>query len=722
MFFASVRQHTYKEHNPHGTLVVPEDAEIQSIQLAVERKLVAGSRFTYSKSLVLQVDRWTKFLSENDIKIAKSPYDTTFTCTLTKDIDVLIRNIGKRTPEVGFYVPTKEQMNDELPESGHGIDLLATGILNSGKLIISGEKYIPFAEDIFTSKPCLLDIKQYQFGDCFLLSVLQSILQQPHGADFIEGMMKQRGDHTIVRLFSPTTGEPVYIRIPNCYYSINGYSYDQHHLRCYHIIEQAYAMYAQLSNGERGFPSFRHIYGKGGLPKLAMKIITGCDAQHHSAQPFRGTVLQHIEKILDDAGLLTLLDVIPEEPGETKTAILASVRRMFDEYAHDSVSNYNKDHLDTLFNQLLAFHRELKIFTDDTKVSFGEVIHTEDMQRQLCKLANLLQGDYGLLFTNIFLAQSRSMVDDNTQLGRYNDYHDKIFNTLLQAVRTGKLATASTANYSASIKRFGGVYAGHAYAILDVWEGEADNTKGVKFIRIANPWGKKSPKMPWNNQVEQVEQKLEETEEPISDIELTYFCRLFSTYTISKTNLPIASKDKAPSPQDNTTVKAYILKKLVEYKMALLEGEISTETPMIDRLIDSLTKKPDCTDTSISELCEENQINLEMPVRLTEILTTPFARINLILALQDWVNILDDTKKIQDDDTKFKIAVMRIFIDMLSRDKLNTISDNISHFVNCFPMMDSEYCPYLWSILNNAVKITNTNSRLIDVPVVRMSS
>lgn len=205
---------------------------------------------------------------------------------LAPGTEVLARAIPGRDDIFEVVTFTKDQNFDPaMPESGRGIEIAHLGYVMSAAL--SPDKKEHFKKmrgsTIFPNQELFKDINQSIFGDCFLLSSLLGILQQEGGADFIRSMLRQEGDTTVVRFFHPVTSQEVYIRVDNTEYHENNKNTIRHRAPWVHILEKAYTAFAFKMNEyekvTQTFPAFREIFGKGGKPEVALKILTGHTAR-----------------------------------------------------------------------------------------------------------------------------------------------------------------------------------------------------------------------------------------------------------------------------------------------------------------------------------------------------------------------------------------------------------------------------------------------------------
>src|SRR3990167_2792608 len=214
--------------------------------------------------------------------------DTHVTLTSTNDDDFDPHYLKIYTYE------TKGDKQEDMPESGYAIKITGDGIVPANLVKLSEDNFVPFTGDIFPHLPQINDIAQGTFGDCFLLSTIIAMLNANvkinedvtyAGADYFVGIMRQVSDtHTIVRLFPENTSQPVNIKVENSIYVNEKLCTAVHHKAIWpHLIEKAYTalgiMHDEKNQGKVIYvnTSFRSVYGEGGMPDVAMKILTGKD-------------------------------------------------------------------------------------------------------------------------------------------------------------------------------------------------------------------------------------------------------------------------------------------------------------------------------------------------------------------------------------------------------------------------------------------------------------
>lgn len=284
--------------NRHGWLAPPADSRIIYVKDAH-----FGKRYTVTKKCYLFSHIPTAAVIEgckNNKQIeldrhGDTPYPATLSlvngsievaAAVTGELDsgaeVLARVVPGRQDVLEVAIFVKEaSANPEMPESGRELKINQIGYMSAHDLRDAKKEYFKrMPKDvIFPNDDLFKDINQAIFADCFLLSSLLSILQQPGGADYIRSMMQQDGDTTVVRFFHPRTLQPIYIRIDNTYYHENNKNTVLHRAPWVHMLEKAYTAlafkHADDDRVAQTFPAFDEIFGKGGKPAVALKILTG---------------------------------------------------------------------------------------------------------------------------------------------------------------------------------------------------------------------------------------------------------------------------------------------------------------------------------------------------------------------------------------------------------------------------------------------------------------
>lgn len=116
-----------------------------------------------------------------------------------------------------------------------------------------------------------------------------SIMRQEGGPEFLNGILQQEDETTVIRLYHPKTHEAHYLRVFNTYlHDSRKESQVNHQQPWIHMVEKAYAGFAKKP-GEKAHASFRHVYGSGGYPKFAMSILMGEEGEQHFLNPRQRT-------------------------------------------------------------------------------------------------------------------------------------------------------------------------------------------------------------------------------------------------------------------------------------------------------------------------------------------------------------------------------------------------------------------------------------------------
>ncbi len=151
--------------------------------------------------------------------------------------------------------------------------VLVTGYMRKKDLQQYKHKMERFKEEIFAKPPAARDVKQGALGNCYMLSAVNAILTSPNGVDFIQSMMCQRENDTIVRFFDKNNSL-VYISVPNEWLVYtNGKAVSRHTAKWLYILEVAYAGFLSLKK-EEAISSILSI-SQGGLASAVLQAFTG---------------------------------------------------------------------------------------------------------------------------------------------------------------------------------------------------------------------------------------------------------------------------------------------------------------------------------------------------------------------------------------------------------------------------------------------------------------
>lgn len=285
-----------------GTLIPPNDPRLirkcKDSDIAAEYE-ISDDTLLFASTQTLTQSEIKSFLinnNEHEFPCTFETHSSTATKVLKKGQKVHAKRVDG-FPEIYYVEPFNDvgEKRDGMPETGQEIEVdsdgargfvrksaLKTSLIES---IFPAFQPYPTNAPIFRSNNLIDDIKQNNFGDCFLLASIIAILAKPDGSDYIKSMMRQSdcGRYVTVRLFDPNTKLPIFYRIPNTYYSKYLRSQVTHLSPWVHILEKAYVLHAfrhrNPIEGENkyvsDFPSFRNMFGSGGLPSTAMIVLTG---------------------------------------------------------------------------------------------------------------------------------------------------------------------------------------------------------------------------------------------------------------------------------------------------------------------------------------------------------------------------------------------------------------------------------------------------------------
>jgi hypothetical protein len=379
------------------------------------------------------------------------------------------------------------------PESTRSLKVDQDGYVYAEDLELGNEKFVPFKTDeaLFKILPTPHDIRQSWMGDCFLLSSIAAILNTPDGSDYIMSIMKQCDDGTtIVRLFDPRSGQPVYVRVNNSYHYKNGKSTVNHTQPWVHILEKAYAglAFREINTGEHTieFPSFELMYGEGGRTDLSLKILTG--------------KVRETKRVTIDNSKISPIDI-------KEWAVLLCLASKF--FASPEVPN------DVIEMQIALIRENCKLLSemlesDETIISFAKYLTNWSMLSEIEKISDAfvagetvekiikkldalnppLPVEVSRAFKAKFQQVEKKEGISIHQLagpigsGEYTRAQYKLFKKL-QLLSKDHAITASTHTTFGINDAAEGLVSQHAYAIDRVYV----NDKNRLYIGVRNPWG-----------------------------------------------------------------------------------------------------------------------------------------------------------------------------------------------------------------------------------------
>ncbi len=520
------------------------------------------------------------------------PYPATFTDSNNKSVGVLgeikpqqlmlARTIPMHPElmEVVIYESAAD-VDPTMPETGDEITVLQKGYVATETirpLASENAKFVAMNDPLFPNQSLLQDIRQYRFGDCFLLSSMLAILAKENGENFIRSMMVQDGDATIVKLFHPVTKEPQFIRVKNTSYHAYDINYNKHRAPWVHVLEKAYTAFAFINDKAQSFPAFKEIFGNGGLSKTALTILTGQDSKEqvvpdvwentspihyfsnnklinldansfqvgvkwsYLCQQFAGEFpvnLALIEKLMNDSDALQneLNSKLGADNGAIFNIVVESYRQFIasDHPLHaiiHSLSDYIEIY-NAIYKQVIE--KPAGIFDQESPIeTMADVyLFVDNLAAKKLLPAKFTQR----LFE---YAQANSAMWTNPNR---SDYYTPELNQLYENIKSdvSKCGTVATASTKAKFaEKVPGLRNRHAYAVIGTEERE---TNGVmhKYIILRNPWGRVGRGYADELDYRGLSAAPVEIEQGSFALELTDFQRYFRAYTTS--TMPIVQKE-----------------------------------------------------------------------------------------------------------------------------------------------------------------------------------
>lgn len=230
-----------------------------------------------------------------------------------------------RTDEIPRYALTSYHVSDGI-----------VSVENTSRIEIefpNPEEFLDFKEFYYHSKrslfprrssPSLNEISQTALPNCSFLAAVQSILNHPHGAAFIRGMMKQGKDgRTIVRLYNSDTLQPEYISVDTAILSNNAGPLNDHQALWVYVLETAVlglerrynSHSSRVTSSVAATASFTGVFGNGSQTTWTLLVLTGLIQDYKKNivipslhQPTIAELSQcysNIEKGLQDGQLVT---------------------------------------------------------------------------------------------------------------------------------------------------------------------------------------------------------------------------------------------------------------------------------------------------------------------------------------------------------------------------------------------------------------------------------
>lgn len=497
------------------------------------------------------------------------------------------------------------------------------------------EKFKRKQKHIFPHPPNIEDIIQGGMGDCFLLASIIALLVRDElqgtstGSEFIMNMMRQQNDGSvIVKLYHPLTFEPVYVRVENSEHEksyLKGLVTDniEHKASWVHILEKAYAgigflnynayrkanknYQAVVSDGTDEVAispaSFLALYGEGGRPEFAMRILTGnkttnedlvqeqANKQILQKYPFpynelllaqlRGKIASPIEKVLRNKKEY-------DPRNNPSFQIKKKDFKMMMEECKQAYQNHDLKVLkgpyswsalenstiykvfagnESAFVDLVIYANLLNLYYPDEYQKLIELwqvkktndyIHcsTQDLLKIIKDMEKLsppvpdsvLQGFKHYITTSktVDKKTNREIYFFNGQpgSGQYSQRQYELFDELSQFSKKGYLLTAGTyTDFGDNNPK--GLFSSHEYTITKVHT-VMHNGKALLMVRLRNPWGMLGRTYKFKKDSVGTAKA---TDDPEFDLDITDFERYF--YNYSKGEIPVSNNPVINNSDNN---------------------------------------------------------------------------------------------------------------------------------------------------------------------------
>jgi len=480
---------------------------------------------------------------------------------IPKGTEVIIQPLldGKAAAVCPYKITTfkRDDTKSHLPESRRNIIPLKSyevSVKNENDVFSFSEHYQATSIPLFAGKdsPNFDDIIQGGIPDCFLLAVLQSIINTPGGSDYIRNIMTQNADGTTsVRLFNPKTLTPEVIIVPNSVLvNEDGKALNHHKALWVHVMENAYvAMETKNLEIEKAGgvdASIGSVFSGGGYRETASRILLGVNStrmstSHRSAWKIPPNEFKQFG------------DLRIQISGPNNATNNANVEwRKFLDRIGDSLGYEGPDaraDSEKIYAKYFEFYQE-------NKAEFDEI--SADLDRsESDKIIDLIDialrdnsGKYDDVTT--FLKKQMNyeyvLTEHNTIRGemgsfsgRYSEKQSAIYQQIQDELAKGNMITAGT-NIVLAMK-VAGIAGGHAYSVHQVIEKtvEVENpetgeksSRLERYVQLRNPWGS------YGRAYEQMEDSLKviakTSNEGMFEVELSDFCKYFDNFSITNDN------------------------------------------------------------------------------------------------------------------------------------------------------------------------------------------
>ncbi len=480
---------------------------------------------------------------------------------------VLARPIEASSNRI-FEVAVFEKIDDKNMEAEYKI--IKKGFMYKEDLRYTHHKFVEFKEDIFKHPPSAADIIQGGMGNCFLVSALIAILRSEDGQEFIMNMMKQQNDGTtIVKLSDPRTFKPIFVRVANSVYHINGKPTSEHTAYWVQMIEKAYVglgiQKAKENKDEYKIThrSFLQMFNKGGDPEVAMTILTGLPSQaltivNPEIHPFSFDDARIAQSLVD---VFYTQDPNVADPGQAindkliEWKAISPLMQILDELNlllawGKYVKMIRKESYDLVYAEYkricepATFYTHNKIAEIITRI---ENLHSLDIllpappKEIIAKFkVKLLGGQWNDQGKKVYQYPGR------VGSGEYMQHHYDLFSQISTLLtNTHNIATAHTPT-DFNENEGAGLVSNHAYAVIGVLT-KIIQGKELMFVRLRNPWGRKGRIYDFGNDEKYVQNGkiscgIDDEGCPEFDLDISEFTHYFCKYQIGEFPTACAQK------------------------------------------------------------------------------------------------------------------------------------------------------------------------------------
>lgn len=475
-------------------------------------------------------------------------------------IQPLNRDKADETPrfKITPYRPNKATQRDDQPESKRDIITEPSHEVTLAEpdkfLSFNNEHYRRYEDVLFPNEdsPSFAEINQARIPNCFLLAAIQTIINHPDGKAFIRGMMHQNSDGTTtVRLYDPDTLKPEYVRVENSVIVDSFGELNLHEGLWIHILEKAYAARGKKKVQDQDVvdASVSSVYSDGGYTRVALKSLTGLETTFHETKPS----LNPLEiSVFVKEGQFTFINMLLDDERMDPEILINYLKVNFDG-AHLSAIydclGATKDNEDSEKAALQSYVELIKCYRANNEL-FNNAV-----KNQSIKTIEKSHPVAATILAGIF-AKSAPFS------GFYSQHQLNAYQAISNALREGKLATAST--HSTLEDKPVGIVGKHAYTVLGAFEKQLrvkdneghEKTITTRFVRLRNPWGDMDGFLDkardmfggsigrvYEQHKEDLDIRVSGTNEATFIVELSEFCKYYDHYDITAAANETFSRD-----------------------------------------------------------------------------------------------------------------------------------------------------------------------------------